>query len=586
MDFDYTTETITPDTTNVLTIGGTGGLELSVGTTAQRPVSPINGTFRYNTDLTSFEGYANNSWTAVGTGGSVTSVSATQPAAGITITGSPITTSGTFVFALANDLLAVEGLATTGIATRTASNTWTTRTITGTASRITLTNGDGVASNPTVDISSTYVGQTSITTLGTVGTGTWQGTAVGATFGGTGQTSYAVGDILYANTTTTLGRLADIALGNALISGGVGVAPSYGKIGLTTHVSGILPIANGGTALSTVPTNGQLLIGNGTGYTVASLTAGTGISITPGAGSISIAAIGGGTGTVTSVAATQPAAGITITGSPITTSGTLTFALSNDLLAIENLATTGIATRTAADTWTTRTITGTTNTITVSNGNGVAGNPTITIADNAVLPGTAGYVIPTGTTAQRPVSPTNGTIRYNTTLGFPEVYYDGTWYRFGTSAAIPGSTGILAIYTGAVPAGSGTSAIPYDNTVPTSTEGTQIFSTVITPIKTTSEIRILIPYTVDCGSSNRVVITTVFRGTLNIGTSLWFATGGGRPNTGILSVSDSPGTTAATTYSMRAGIGAGSATWYINSTSSGNDMGGSLISTYQITEIG
>ena len=68
-----------------------------------------------------------------------------------------------------------------------------------------------------------------------------------ATAGGTGQTSYAVGDILYANTTTTLAKLADVATGNALISGGVGVAPSYGKIGLTTHVSGTLPIANGGT---------------------------------------------------------------------------------------------------------------------------------------------------------------------------------------------------------------------------------------------------------------------------------------------------------------------------------------------------
>jgi len=74
---------------------------------------------------------------------------------------------------------------------------------------------------------------------------------VPATAGGTGQTSYAVGDLLYANTTTTLAKLPDVATGNALISGGVGVAPSYGKIGLTTHVSGVLPIANGGTGNAT-----------------------------------------------------------------------------------------------------------------------------------------------------------------------------------------------------------------------------------------------------------------------------------------------------------------------------------------------
>ena len=38
MDFDFTTETITPDVTSILTIGGTGGVEISVGTTAERPV--------------------------------------------------------------------------------------------------------------------------------------------------------------------------------------------------------------------------------------------------------------------------------------------------------------------------------------------------------------------------------------------------------------------------------------------------------------------------------------------------------------------------------------------------------------------
>ena len=57
-------------------------------------------------------------------------------------------------------------------------------------------------------------------------------------------------------------------------------------------ISGVLPVANGGTNVATIPTNGQLLIGNGTGYTLASLTAGSNITITPGAGTISIAATG------------------------------------------------------------------------------------------------------------------------------------------------------------------------------------------------------------------------------------------------------------------------------------------------------
>lgn len=74
--------------------------------------------------------------------------------------------------------------------------------------------------------------------------------------GGTGQSSYAIGDLLYASTSTALSRLADVAVGNALISGGIGVAPAWGKITLTNHVSGILPIGNGGTGLSSWTTNG------------------------------------------------------------------------------------------------------------------------------------------------------------------------------------------------------------------------------------------------------------------------------------------------------------------------------------------
>lgn len=74
--------------------------------------------------------------------------------------------------------------------------------------------------------------------------------AVTAAQGGTGQTSYTTGDILYASGATALSKLADASTGNALISGGVGVAPAYGKIGLTTHVSGVLPVANGGTNLA------------------------------------------------------------------------------------------------------------------------------------------------------------------------------------------------------------------------------------------------------------------------------------------------------------------------------------------------
>lgn len=97
----------------------------------------------------------------------------------------------------------------------------------------------------------------SLTTNGPIYTSGGDGTLnseaqVAVARGGTGLASYTTGDIIYASGATTLAKLADAATGNAIISGGVGVAPSYGKIGLTTHVSGTLPVTNGGTGVATV----------------------------------------------------------------------------------------------------------------------------------------------------------------------------------------------------------------------------------------------------------------------------------------------------------------------------------------------
>ena len=92
--------------------------------------------------------------------------------------------------------------------------------------------------------------------------------------GGTGLSSFAVGDIMYASATQTFSKLADVALGNAIISGGVGAIPSYGKIGLTTHVSGVLPVANGGTNQSAALTQYGMIYGDTT-TSMSSTAAGT-----------------------------------------------------------------------------------------------------------------------------------------------------------------------------------------------------------------------------------------------------------------------------------------------------------------------
>lgn len=165
--------------------------------------------------------------------------------------------------------------------------------------------GTGITVNAdNITIDTTWAGQTALTTLGTITTGTWNATAIAANVGGTGQTTYTVGDILYASGTTALSKLADVATGNVLISGGTATAPSYGKVGLTTHVTGVLPIANGGTNSSAslnnnrimwstgsaivemaAMTNGQLIIGStGSSPTLATLTQGANACITFGTG--------------------------------------------------------------------------------------------------------------------------------------------------------------------------------------------------------------------------------------------------------------------------------------------------------------
>jgi hypothetical protein len=99
-----------------------------------------------------------------------------------------------------------------------------------------------------------------------------------------------------------------LALGSTVISGGTWqggtIQPGYGGTGLTTFTgannalystgastltAGTLPPAAGGTGATSVPTNGQVPIGNGSTYTAATLTQGTGITITNGSGSITIA---------------------------------------------------------------------------------------------------------------------------------------------------------------------------------------------------------------------------------------------------------------------------------------------------------
>lgn len=108
---------------------------------------------------------------------------------------------------------------------------------------------------------------------------------------------------------------------------------------------------------------------------------------------------------------TGPAAGISVSNGD-GVSGNPTLALANDLSALEGLASTGLAVRTATDTWAQRTITGTTDEISVANGDGVAGNPTLSLPSRVDLGGKT-LEIPN---SAAPTVDANGEIAIDTTI--------------------------------------------------------------------------------------------------------------------------------------------------------------------------
>lgn len=122
---------------------------------------------------------------AIRTGaGTWTTRSLSAPAAGLTITNSD-GVAGTPTFALANDLLALENLSSTGFAVRSNVDTWVQRSVDGTAGRVAVTNGAGIFGNPTIDLA----------TVTDTGTGTFLKIQTDAYGRVTGTQAVVAGDI-------------------------------------------------------------------------------------------------------------------------------------------------------------------------------------------------------------------------------------------------------------------------------------------------------------------------------------------------------------------------------------------------------
>jgi hypothetical protein len=291
------------------------------------------------------------------------------PSAGITIT-NPAGTAGNITLALANDLLGLENLATNGYAVRTANNTWATRSITSTT--LTVTFGDGVGGN-------TDIGLIPIITAGN-----FRSVAVdqyGRVTSGTNPTTlagYGITDAINVNQLGAKNGVATLDSNGQLLTSQVPAIAITDTFVVNSESQQTSLVAEVGDVavrtdlkksfiLSALPASNfanwqELLTPTDL---VTSVNGQTGNVVVP-------------AGSVTSVAAQAPAAGLVISGSPITSSGTLSFSLANDLAALESLSGTGFAVRTNSDTWANRQLVQGAG-ITITNPDAVTGNPNISL---------------------------------------------------------------------------------------------------------------------------------------------------------------------------------------------------------------
>lgn len=346
-----------------------------------------------------------------------------------------------------------------------ATDSWTS------SENLDLASGKSYRINNTEVLNSTTLGSgvtdSSLTSVGTIGTGTWEGTTVATGYGGTGQTTYTDGELLIGKTDGTLAKATLTASTGVTITNGdgtitisatgtgvtsvTGTAPITSSGGTTpdialtlkangglvtetnalavdlgaSSITGTLGVADGGTGQTTY-TDGQLLIGNSTGNTLtkATLTAGTGVTITNGSGSVTVA----GTAASTSVVGV-----VQLTDSTSSTS-TTTAATPNAVKSAYDLANAALP----------------------KAGGTLTGN-----VDNT---STGYFDLPAGTTAQRPGSANSGMIRFNSDLTQFEGYNGTAWGTIGGGAT-----------------GGGTDqwALEHDNTITTSytiTSGRNVIS--------------------------------------------------------------------------------------------------------------
>ncbi len=479
----------------------------------------------------------------------------TAPAAGITVSNGD-GVSGNPTLALANDLAALEGLAANGLVARTATDTMTVRTITAPAAGITLTNGDGVAGNPTLVLANDLAALEALSGTNNIyyrsGVDTWTAVTIGSgltfsagTLSNSAGTSFATDAQALAGTSTTLAvDPANLAAERLLRNtyNNLGFTCTVGSNALTITMNGADGNAVSATNPVTVPFR-NATVGSGV---PANLTIGSAQALTISSGST----LGAPTG---SVPFKVWIVGFNDAGT-FRLGAILCTTLASGVLTQYPLGAHGIASSTAE---------------------GGAG-----AADNA-------QTFYTGTAVTSKAYTVLAVLNYESGLATA-----GTWASvptrvqlFTESVPLPGRP-IQTVMNSITGVATGTTIIPNDDTIPQNTEGDQYGTQAITASSAANLLMVEANAIVSHSQTNGVIGAALFQDS----SANAFATGMNSPGTGTLpdqmyvkSVLVA-GTTSATTIKLRVGCGS-AGTLTLNGSNGVRNYGGVANSYIAVTEI-